>query len=212
MKTYTTLFAIGLALCGAVPAPAQTHYTITRLLQPAGTNGYGTEQMNNLGQAVGNTKVKNGRFDAAGPAFVWQNDVYQFLPALPGDQAAEGHAISDTGLVVGYSPRRLGPPPFVPRRAVWWRKSGAAYVVGNWNDLLPAGSPLFLHDAIAITQVGQFIVFDAQNTTSGLTLAVVAQVGAAGEIVTTWSIDSIGNPASQANSGRVFHTSLVNLF
>lgn len=183
---------LAVALMASAPATAQT-YTITRLLQPAGTNGYGAEQMNNLGQAVGNTKVKNGRFDAAGPAFVWQNGVYLYLPALPGDPAAEGHAISDSGLVVGYSPRQLGPS--LPRRAVWWRKSGSGYAVGNWNDLLPAGSPLFLRDAIAISQDGQFVVFDAKNTVSGRTLAVVAQVGAAGEIITTWSIDTIGDPA-----------------
>jgi probable HAF family extracellular repeat protein len=178
------LFALGVALCGAASAPAET-YTLTQINPPAGAESGSAASVNNLGQIVGNTSVKAGRSIVPGPAFVWANGAAVSLPSPGSDSAAHANAISDSGLIVGHS---------TAPRAVWWQAAvGGGYAVGNWNDLLPAGSPLFLADAVAVSQDGQFVVFDAMNTVSGLYAPAVARVEAG--TITPWSIDTGGNPA-----------------
>lgn len=178
------ILALGVALCGAASAPAET-YTLTQINPPTGADSISAANVNNLGQIIGNTSVKAGRSTVAGPAFVWANGASVSLPSLGSDPAAHANAISDSGLIVGHS---------TAPRAVWWQAAvGGGYVVGDWNDLLPAGSPLLLADTVAVSQDGQFVVFDAMNTATGLYAPAVARVEAG--TITPWSIDTGGNPA-----------------
>ena len=196
-----SLLAMGLVLCSAMTAPAQT-YTITKLAVPAGTTfdpmiPAMNPSMNNLGQVVGNTNVFTSRTWSAGPAFVWENGTYLSLPPLPSDAAGGVNAISDSGLVVGWSPREH-PSQILPHRAVWWRKSGAGYVVGDWNALLLPNFPnypLLLREASGISHDGQFVAFRATNIVSERLFAAVAQLNHSGEIIAMRSIDTFGNPA-----------------
>jgi uncharacterized membrane protein len=179
------LLAIGLALCAAGSAAAQS-FTLTPINPPSGAAGISVTSLNNLGQIVGNTTVKAGRSTVAGPAFMWANGTAASLPSLGSDSSARANDISDSGLIVGTSGSS-------PARAIWWQAAaGGSYSVGNWNSLLPEGSPLFLHETIAVSQDGQFVVFDAENTVTGLWGAVVARVAAGG--MTTWTIPTGGNP------------------
>lgn len=182
------LLAIGVALCGAATALAET-YTLTQINPPPGADSSSVASINNLGQVVGNTSVRAGRFNAAGPAFVWANGAAVSLPSIGSASAAHANDISDSGMIVGHA---------AGTGAVWWQPAaGGGYEIGNWNDLLPEASPLILHDAVAISPDGQFVVFDAENTQTGLFGAAIARVEA-GEI-TTWSIPTGGNPPVPLN-------------
>jgi hypothetical protein len=82
--------------------------------------------------------------------------------------------------------------------AVWWRPvAGGGYESGNWNDQLPAGSPLNLMEARAISSDGQFVAFDAENTQTGLLGIAIARVET-GEL-TIWTIPTGGNPPVPLN-------------
>jgi uncharacterized membrane protein len=62
--------------------------------------------------------------------------------------------------------------------------------------LLPAGSDIVLVEAIAISPDGQFVVFDAVSTTTGLWNSVVAQVNPSG--LNPISIAEAADPAAPA--------------
>ena len=187
-----SLLAMGLALCSAMTAPAQT-YSVTRVIPPSGVAYPAANGLNNLGHVVGETWYKGGRSPVAGPAYVWANGLSVTLPSLGSYPTAGANAISDTGIIVGVSPSKATVyDPTRPFRAVWWQKVGTGYVVGNWNDLLPAGTPLFLEIALAITEDGKFVLFYAKHT-DGRSLAVVAQVGVLGQVLTVWPIDTFGD-------------------
>jgi hypothetical protein len=70
MKMTPAFLALCFALCGAAPAPAQTHtdtkYTVTKIPQQAGAIAYAAENMNNLAQIVANTTMKAGNLPYPG--------------------------------------------------------------------------------------------------------------------------------------------------
>ena len=181
------LSIIGVALSGAASAPAQT-YTLTQINPPPGAASSGVVDMNDEGQVIGNTSVKAGRSNVPGPAFVWESDAARFsLPALPNHPAARANGISNTGIIVGHSPALSVYDPAKPNKAVWWQKNTATsvYQVGDWNALLNNSSVL-LTEAIAISNDGQFVVFDATHS-EGVYAPVVAWV-LDGMIVKHWVI------------------------
>jgi uncharacterized membrane protein len=174
---------LGIAL-SAASAQAQT-YTLTPINPPAGSVGSTVFGMNNHGAVVGATSVKSGKNTVAGPAFVWAAGTSAAL-TTPLSASCAANDISDTGLIVG----RTGGSP---TRAVWWQAAaGGGYATGDWNALLPVGSPLFLHEAMAVSADGQFVVFDGSNSTTGLWGAVVARLEPQG--LTLWTIPTIGDP------------------
>ena len=181
--------AIGVGLWTAASALAQTTYTLTQISPPSGATSSSVESVNNHGQVVGNTKVKVGRSNIPGPAFVWANGVALSLPSLGADPAAQANGISDSGLIVGHSPSLYVYDPNSPPKAVWWQLSSGQYQVGDWNTLLPANSRLFLAAAISISEDGQFVVFDAKDKDSGRYYPVVARIGSGGMSMTTWTIN-----------------------
>ena len=184
---------LGIAL-SAASVHAQT-YTLVPINPPAGSVGRTVAGMNNHGAVVGATTVKSGKNTVAGPAYVW---VAGNAAALTTPLSAAGAAndISDTGLIVG----RTGGSP---TRAVWWQAAaGGGYATGDWNLLLPAGSPLFLHEAMAVSADGQFVVFDGSNSITDLWGAVVARVEPAG--MTIWTIPTIGDPPVNLRDSLAF--------
>lgn len=184
------IFAISVALWNAGAALAGT-YTLTQISPPPGAASSSVESVNNQGQVVGNTQVKAGRSTLPGPAFVWANGVPVSLPSLGADPAAQANGISDSGLIVGFSPSLRVYDPNTPPKAVWWQvNQSGGYEIGDWNALLPENSPEFLIATTAISKDGQFVVFDARNKSSGLTYPVVAQIGVGG--VSTWPINFSG--------------------
>ena len=184
------LSVIGVALWSAASALAQS-YSLTQINPPPGAASSGVADINDQGQVIGNTSVKAGRSNVPGPAFVWESDVARVsLPSLPGHPAAQANGISNTGIIVGHSPALSVYDPAKPPKAVWWQKNTATsgtsfYQVGDWNDLLNNPSVL-LTEAIAISNDGQFVVFDAKHP-GGDYAAVVAWV-AGGTIVKHWVI------------------------
>lgn len=182
------LLAASLAFCAASSAAAQT-YTLRQINPPSGVDNSTVAHMNNLGQVVGNTSVRTSRSTSPRAPFIWTDGVSLSLPPLGADSSSHATAISDAGVIVGHSPANS------PARAVWWQPVfGGGYEVHDWNDLLPENSPLILHDTVAISSDGQFVVFDAENSATGFWHAVVAQVDFSTGAMTTWSIDTAGNP------------------
>ena len=193
--------AIGVALWTPASALAQTTYTLTQISPPPGADYSTVESVNNYGRVVGNTKVKAGRSNIPGPAFVWQNGAAVSLPSLGADRAAQAYSISDSGLIVGHSPSLYVYDPNSPPKAVWWQLISGKYQVGDWNTLLPETSRLFLTAATAISHDGQFVVFDSKDKDSGLSFPVVAQIGAGGTSMTTWTLNISPDGSSLYGAG-----------
>jgi probable HAF family extracellular repeat protein len=178
--------ALGVIL-GSAPAAAAQTYNLVPVNLPAGSAGGSADGMNNHGAVVGSTSVKVGRNVVAGPAFVWANGVSTALPLIGSDTTATANDICDTGLIVGRSGN------FSARRAVWWQAvAGGGYAAGDWNALLPAASSLFLHETMAVSSDGSYVVFDGQNTATGVWGAVVGRVEPGA--MTIWTMPTIGNP------------------
>jgi hypothetical protein len=112
---------------------------------------------------------------------VWTAGALASLPPLGNDSAAAANAISDSGLVIGHSPR-LNVYPESPL-TVWWQNTGATYVAGNWNAFPAANSSLHLIDALAISGDSRFVVFDTVDHVTVNNQAVVAEVSYNGPLL-----------------------------
>ncbi len=169
-------YLLGAILCmSANPALLAETYTITEIKGLSAAQSLTLEGLNDVGQVVGNTSMKSGKSTVPGPAFVWTGGSSVLLPGLSGAAAAEGRAISGTGLVTGHSPRMSVYSQYP--KAVWWQPNGSSsYTVGDWNSFLPAGSSIRLISAVAISSDGQFVVFDQVDQVTGYDQAVVGRV------------------------------------
>jgi probable HAF family extracellular repeat protein len=109
--------------------------------------------INNQGQAVGFSSLTDHSTPFFGThAFLWTRETGKMrdLGTLPGDVVSGGQGINDRGEVVGLSFDPDGNP-----RAFLWRNG----VMSDLNDLVPAGSPLFLLDAGGINSRGEITGF-----------------------------------------------------
>ncbi len=173
----------GIALATA-GVQAQT-YSLVPISPPAGTFRSGVTAINNHGVVVGHTSVWSGNTEVSGPIYMWSAGTAVALPRTWTSETPTD--ISDTGLIVG-----RGGSVDSPRAVYWQPVEGGGYVAGDWNALLPAGSPLVLRSAYGVSHDGQFIVFGANNTVTGVMGAVVGRVEAQG--MTVWTIPTIGDP------------------
>jgi probable HAF family extracellular repeat protein len=113
--------------------------------------------INNQGQAVGASSLTDHATPSLGTnAFLWTREKgIENLGTLSGDVASGGQSINDKGEVVGLSIDASGNP-----RAYLWQKGAMT----DLNTLVPAGSPLFLLDALAINNRGEIVGFGATST------------------------------------------------
>jgi probable HAF family extracellular repeat protein len=97
----------------------------------------------NRGQVVGQSNLTG---DTTNHAFLWQNGEMTDLGTLPGDVASLATNINSKTQVVGPSFDASGNP-----RAFLWQDG----VMTDLNTLIPADSPFFLVEALAINDRGQ---------------------------------------------------------
>jgi len=102
--------------------------------------------INNRGQVVGQAGVPGNGFHRA---FLWQHGTMTDLGTLPGRPTSLANAINNTGQVVGFSQNPDG-----TNTVAWLWQNG---VMANLNTLIPAGSPMFLIEALGINNRGQII-------------------------------------------------------
>jgi probable HAF family extracellular repeat protein len=102
--------------------------------------------INNRGQIVGQAGVPGQPYHHA---FLWQNGTMTDLGTLPGLPVSLANAINDTGQVVGFSQDPNG-----NNTVAWLWQNG---VMTNLNTLIPAGSGMFLIEALGINNRGQII-------------------------------------------------------
>jgi len=102
--------------------------------------------INNRGQIVGQAGVPGKPYHHA---FLWQHGTMTDLGTLPGRPASLANAINNTGQVVGFSQDPNG-----NNTVAWLWQNG---VITNLNTLMPAGSPMFLIEALGINNRGQII-------------------------------------------------------
>jgi probable HAF family extracellular repeat protein len=160
------------------------NWTVTDIGNLGGTMNNFPQDINNQGQVVGYSNLPN---DATTHAFLWtEDDGIQDLGTLAGDFSSFAFTINSKAQVVGTSAGASG------TRAFLW-KSG---VMTDLNNLILAGSPLFLLDAFGINSRGE-IVGDALQTSTGEVHAYLAipQNGSSSRATVT--------PATQAESSKV---------
>src|SRR5262249_26364573 len=102
--------------------------------------------INNRGQIVGQAGVPGKPYHHA---FLWRHGTMTDLGTLPGRPVSLAKAINKTGQVVGLSPDQDG-----NNTVAWLWQNG---VMTNLNTLIPAGSPMFLIEALGINNRGQII-------------------------------------------------------
>jgi probable HAF family extracellular repeat protein len=113
--------------------------------------------INNQGQVTGVSALPgNETFHP----FLWTRDTrMRDLGVLSGDLVGAGLGINNEGDVVGASISAPGPASGNPRAFLW--RNG---VMNDLNQLVPAGSPLYLLTAFAINDVGQVAGFGVTST------------------------------------------------
>jgi probable HAF family extracellular repeat protein len=102
--------------------------------------------INNRGQIVGQAGVPGKAYHHA---FLWQHGTMTDLGTLPGRPQSLANAINNTGQVVGFSQDANSNDT-----VAWLWQNG---VITNLNTLIPAGSPMFLIEALGINNRGQII-------------------------------------------------------
>jgi probable HAF family extracellular repeat protein len=110
---------------------------------PAGNIAFA---INNRGQIAGQAGVPGKPYHHA---FLWQHGTMTDLGTLPGRLASLANAINNSGQVVGFSQDPNG-----NNTIAWLWQNG---VMTNLNTLIPAGSPMFLIEALGINNRGQII-------------------------------------------------------
>jgi len=89
---------------------------------------------------------------------LWQDGIIADLGVLPGDLVGAALDLNNRGEVVGASISAPGPATGNPRAFVW--KDG---VMTDLNTLVPAGSPLHLLTAFALSDSGDIVGFGATD-------------------------------------------------
>jgi probable HAF family extracellular repeat protein len=102
--------------------------------------------INNNGQIVGQAGVPGQPYHHA---FLWQHGTMTDLGTLSGLPVSLANGINDTGQIVGFSQDADGNNTV----ALLWEHGDMA----NLNSLIPAGSPMFLIEALGINSGGQII-------------------------------------------------------
>jgi probable HAF family extracellular repeat protein len=119
--------------------------TITDLGNLGGTINNLAVGVNNQGQIVGKSGLPG---DTTFHAFLWQNGAMIDLGTLPGDSSSNAFNIHSKGQVVGTSCDMDG-----NCRAFLWEND----VMVDINTLIPAGSDLFLFEAVDVNSRGQIV-------------------------------------------------------
>jgi probable HAF family extracellular repeat protein len=133
----------------------QNDGTVTDLGNLGGSENHHPQYINNRGEVVGSSNLPG---DETSHAFLWRNEGGMIdLGTLPGDIASFGEAISESGVVGGFS----CDPDFNCRAFIW--HSGT---MTDLNTLLPAGGPLLLISVWGINSRGD-IVGDAVELSTG---------------------------------------------
>lgn len=127
--------------------------TVTDLGNLGGTMFNVPEDINNQGQVVGFSDLPG---DATSHAFLWQNGVMADLGTLAGDVASLADSVNTKSQVTGGSIDASG-----NERAFLWQSG----VMMDLNNLIPAGSPLFLLEATNINDRGAIVGFAVQIST-----------------------------------------------
>ncbi len=132
-------------LAGALPASAQTRYTVEWLSDLGGGQSWVTA-MNNVGQAVGWSRTPDGVMHAVR----WTPGVGLEDLGLQGGVASIASGINDSGTTVGTVVLTWGPPRIVSR--VWlWNAAGVG------QDLGTLGGDDGDHGASAINNLGEVV-------------------------------------------------------
>ena len=127
--------------------------TVRDLGNLGGTTGNNPQDINNQSQVVGFSDLPG---DATIHGFLWQNGKMSDLGTLPGDFLSFASGINDVGRVVGQS----CDISFNCRAFVW--QNG---VMTDLNNLIPAGSGLFVLGAFSINFGGQIVGLALQENT-----------------------------------------------
>jgi probable HAF family extracellular repeat protein len=100
--------------------------------------------INNRGQIVGSVGVPGQPYHHG---FLWQHGTMSDLGTLPGLPVSLANAINNRGQVVGFSQDPNG-----NNSVAWLWQNG---VMTNLNTFIPAGSPMFLTEALGINSRGE---------------------------------------------------------
>jgi probable HAF family extracellular repeat protein len=135
--------------------PQDGRFMVTNLGSLGGTAPNSPQDINNKGHVVGVSSLSDGTFRA----FLWtkENGIEDLGTLQPGDLATLGFSINSKDQIVGTSIDAGG------LAHAFLRQDG---VMTDLNDLILAGSPLFLLDAFAINNRGD-IVGDAFDLNTG---------------------------------------------
>jgi probable HAF family extracellular repeat protein len=141
----------GCAATGNVYAVLWQHGTPINLGSLGGVFGNIPDDINNRGQVVGQSDLPG---DTRLHAFLWQDGVMTDLgslsDALP---TSEAIGINNQGQIVGFSQDPAGDDD--SSVAVVWENG----TITDLNTVIPAGSPLFLMEALAINDGGEIAGF-----------------------------------------------------
>ena len=188
------LCGFGLGLGAANTAFSQNGtYRVTEIVNPVPKTGVISDvSMNDSGTVTGNT-LSDDRSGAARPPFVWlKNGTSQVLPTLSKtsgggyDVGARVKGVSDSGLLVGYSPWFNGAHPIdqPARTAYWIPDSNGRYSVQR----LDMGSlpPEIDGRVYGLSSDGRFVLFSA----GGLTVVAELRQDVSGGIAIhrSWSL------------------------
>jgi probable HAF family extracellular repeat protein len=177
--------------------PPANYDTVTTIPMPDGVNEYYAWHLNGAGQTVGGTRVKGGRFDKWGSAFLWTGAETVTLPNPPGHAYGYAYDIADNGLICGSAGTDAARnSDSNVSSAVWWAGQPGSFTTGNWNDFLPEGTGYRLIWADHISSDGEFVVFTADDPEWYNVFAVVGQVilneaGIPTGFANLWLIDTI---------------------
>ena len=144
--------AVGFTGCvtGDVHAILWQHGTPIDLGNLGGVTGNFPSDINNRGEVVGQSDLLG---DTLHHAFLRQNGIMTDLGSLPGLPTSVANGINSNGEVVGFSQDANGDDS--SSVAVLWENGGMT----NLNTVIPAGSPLFLMEALSINDRGQIAGF-----------------------------------------------------
>ena len=167
------LCGFGLALGAANTAFSQIgKYTVTEVPKPTWATAVGNPAVNYYGTVSANTSIgDHSRRLVAGPPFVClKNGTSQVLPTLPNasganDVGARVCSISDSGLMIGWSPSFNGAHPIdqPARTAYWMPNSNGTYSVTQLNtSMLPQEK---LGRARGLSSDGRFALFSGSGST-----------------------------------------------
>jgi len=174
-----TAACVGLVLLSSLTANAQT-YQLKVVNPPPGWSITPVfPKLGDLGHVAGLCYAKIGKGKnqtIVNQAFLWDDDgitIYE-LPALSGEPYGLPLAMSDAGVVVGYS----------GDNAILWMKGvDGSYDVIDLNELLPLDFGWHLGRANAISPDGRFVAVSATRPEESLNGKVLLEIDSSGSLV-----------------------------